>query len=247
MNKCFQHTPVVNDLTFFVPHSQVFALLGPNDAGKSTTISLIGGDTQPSTTSSDILIENHSVRDHRLTTRHLLGVCPQFDTMDRLTVSEHLSFYARVHGVPNVKSNVTRVIAAIGLTAYKDRMAAQLSDGKQRKVSLGTAIIGNPSVLLLDEPSSGMNAVSKRITWKVIQGIKKDRSVVITTHSMEEATALADKAGTMSKRLLAVGTTKGLREMHGKGKYHIHLALKREVNMAWVCQWIVGECHGSGT
>lgn len=243
--KHFGRATAVDDLTFAVPHSEVFALLGPNGAGKSTTISLIRGDIKPSNPSSDILLEQHSVRAERLMTRSLLGVCPQFDTMDRLTVTEHLSFYARVRGVQYVRHNVETVMRAVGLFPYRKRMTAQLSGGNQRKLSLGTAMIGNPSVLLLDEPSSGMDAVAKRIMWKAIEGIKTGRSVVITTHSMEEATALADRAGIMAKKMLAVGQIEQLIQQNGKGRYHVHLALKENANAEKTSQWILSNVKGA--
>lgn len=239
LTKRFSGSTAVDDLTFSIPKGDIFALLGPNGAGKSTTIGLIRGDIHPSDSSGDVLIDQHSIRQSQLAARRLLGVCPQFDTMDRLTVEEHLSFYARIRGVPNVAFNVDRVISAVGLSAYKKRMTAQLSGGNQRKLSLGTSIIGNPTVLLLDEPSSGMDAVSKRIMWKVIEEIKHQRSVLITTHSMEEATRLADKAGIMARKLLAVGSTNELITQHGGGRYRIHLALKDETDMQKVHDWVV--------
>lgn len=244
LTKRFGKNVCIDDLTFSVPSGNVFALLGPNGAGKSTTISLIRGDIHPSTSESDILVKQHSMRHDQLAARKVLGVCPQFDTMDRLTVEEHLAFYARIRGVPSPKLSVDRVIDVVGLSAYRGRMTANLSGGNQRKLSLGTAIVGNPSVLLLDEPSSGMDAVSKRIMWKVIESIKNGRSVLITTHSMEEATRLADKSGILAKRLLAVGSTNALTEQHGRGKYHIHLVLKDGANMQTVHDWMVGNVEG---
>lgn len=235
----------IDDITFSVPIGNVFALLGPNGAGKSTTISLIRGEIRPSTSESNILVNQHSVRRDQLAARKALGVCPQFDTMDRLTVEEHLTFYARIRGIPNSKLNVDKVIDVVGLSAYRGRFTADLSGGNQRKLSLGTAIVGNPSVLLLDEPSSGMDAVSKRSMWKVIENIKRGRSVLITTHSMEEATRLADKAGILAKRLLAVGSTNVLTEQHGRGKYHIHLVLKPNANMQTANDWMVGNVEGA--
>jgi ATP-binding cassette subfamily A (ABC1) protein 3 len=115
-------------------------------------------------------------------------------------------------GVQNIEHNVDQVIHAVGLSPFKTRMAAKLSGGNKRKLSLGIALIGNPSVLLLDEPSSGMDAASKRVMWRTLSSISAGRSLVLTTHSMEEADALADRAGIMARRMLALGTADQLRK-----------------------------------
>lgn len=222
LSKRFGKHLAVNNVTFGVPRSEVFALLGPNGAGKSTTISLIRGDIQPSRRGGDILVEGHSVIRHRAQARSRLGVCPQFDAMDTMTVSEHLNFYARVRGVNDPRHNVEAVMKAVGLEPYADRMAAKLSGGNKRKLSLGIALMGNPSVLLLDEPSSGMDAASKRVMWRTLESVVPGRSLVLTTHSMEEADALATRAGIMAGKMLALGTTENLRRKHGDG-YHVHL------------------------
>lgn len=145
--------------------------------------------------------------------------------MDQMTVIEHLQFYARIRGVSDVTHNVESVIRAVGLQAFASRMAAKLSGGNKRKLSLGIALIGNPTVLLLDEPSSGMDAAAKRVMWKTLASVVPGRSLLLTTHSMEEADALADRAGIMAKRMLAMGTSEHLRQKHGDA-YYVHLVLK---------------------
>lgn len=145
--------------------------------------------------------------------------------MDQMTVVEHLRFYARVRGVAEIEHNVEAVIRAVGLQAFSGRMAAKLSGGNKRKLSLGIALIGNPTVLLLDEPSSGMDAAAKRVMWKTLAAVVPGRSLLLTTHSMEEADALANRAGIMAKRMLAMGTSDHLRRRHGDA-YYIHLVMK---------------------
>ncbi|KAF7122992.1 hypothetical protein CNMCM5793_001168 [Aspergillus hiratsukae] len=222
LTKKFKKSVAVDDVTFGVPKSQVFALLGPNGAGKTTTISLIRGDMIPSDNGGNIFVNDISVLKNRAAARSHLGVCPQFDAMDQMTVIEHLEFYARIRGVTDVKHNVTEVMRAVGLTSFQHRMAAKLSGGNKRKLSLGIALMGNPLVLLLDEPSSGMDAASKRVMWETLASVVPGRSIVLTTHSMEEADALATRAGIMAKRMLALGTTDYLRKKYGN-KYHVHL------------------------
>lgn len=237
----------VDDVTFGVPRGEVFALLGPNGAGKTTTINMIRGDMAPN--SGEIFVENISVQGNRPAARAHLGVCPQFDAMDRMTVVEHLRFYAKVRGVEDVEHNVVQVIKAVGLEAFKSRMAEKLSGGNKRKLSLGIALMGNPTVLLLDEPSSGMDAASKRIMWKTLAGVTQGRSLVLTTHSMEEADALASRAGILAKNMLAVGTGEELRRRWGDG-YHVHLVLKSAPastadEMTYLKNWVLDKFRGA--
>ncbi|KAF4781125.1 ABC transporter [Colletotrichum scovillei] len=222
LTKTFGKNTAVDNVTFGLKRSQVFALLGPNGAGKSTTISLIRGDLKPSRNGGEILVEDQSVIHNLPAARSHLGVCPQHDALDLMTVREHLEFYARIRGVPDIHHNVDTVIHAVGLQAFSNRMAAALSGGNARKLSLGIALMGSPSVILLDEPSSGLDAAAKRIMWKTLAAIVPGRSLLLTTHSMEEADALADRAGILAKRMLALGTTDDLRHRFGDA-LHVHL------------------------
>lgn len=214
--KSFGTNHAVQDITFGIPQGQVFALLGPNGAGKSSTISLIRGDIRPSPRGGDVLIESISITARRAAARANLGVCPQFDAMDTMTVREHLTFYARIRGVPDVASNVSAVLSATGLERFADRLAHKLSGGNKRKLSLGIALMGNPTVLLLDEPSSGMDAAAKRVMWRTLLGVAAPgRALLITTHSMEEADKLATRIGIMKRKMLTLGTTKQLGDQWG--------------------------------
>lgn len=222
LTKAFKDNIAVDNVTFGIKRGEVFALLGPNGAGKSTTISLIRGDIKPSRNGGDVLVENESVTHNLPAARSNLGVCPQIDAMDHMTVREHLEFYAKVRGIPNVEQQVAAVLHAVGLEAFSTRMAHALSGGNKRKLSLGIALMGNPGVVLLDEPSSGLDAASKRIMWKTLAATVPGRSILLTTHSMEEADALAGRAGIMARRMLAMGTPDDLRHRFGDA-LHIHL------------------------
>jgi ATP-binding cassette subfamily A (ABC1) protein 3 len=169
--------------------------------------------------------------------------------MDQMTVVEHLRFYARVRGVAEIEHNVKVVLKAVGLEAFVSRMAAKLSGGNKRKLSLGIALIGNPTVLLLDEPSSGMDAAAKRVMWRTLAAVVPGRSLLLTTHSMEEADALANRAGIMARRMLAIGTSDYLRKRHGSG-YYMHLVMKSaphtsDQEIANLESWIKGSFPGS--
>lgn len=222
LTKAFGSNVAVQDVTFGVKRGEVFALLGPNGAGKSTTISLIRGDIQPSNNEGEVFVENIPISKRRAAARNFLGVCPQTDACDQMTVLEHLRFYARIRGVAGVEHNTHKVISAVGLDNFANLMAAELSGGNKRKLSLAIALMGNPLVLLLDEPSSGMDVCAKRIMWRTLAAVVPGRSIVLTTHSMEEADALADRAGIMGRKMLALGTSDYLRRKHGD-RYHVHL------------------------
>ncbi|KAL9112316.1 MAG: hypothetical protein Q9227_003434 [Pyrenula ochraceoflavens] len=250
LTKSFGSNLAVDNVTFSVPRGEVFALLGPNGAGKSTTISLIRGDIAPSPrTNSAIYVESVDATKHRAQARSHLGVCPQFDATDTMTVSEHLTFYARIRGVPDPAHNVREVMRAVGLQPYASRMAAKLSGGNKRKLSLAIALMGNPAVLLLDEPSSGMDAASKRVMWRTLATVVQGRSLVLTTHSMEEADALARRAGIMSGRMLALGTTEELRRRHGNAHF-VHLVHKdaphsSDKHMQRIREWVTSSFRGA--
>ncbi|KAF4959511.1 hypothetical protein FSARC_10716 [Fusarium sarcochroum] len=222
LTKSFHRNTAVDNVTFGIKRGEVFALLGPNGAGKSTTISLIRGDIKPDRNGGDVLVEDISVNKNLATARSNLGVCPQFDAMDQMTVREHLEFYANIRGVQDVEHNVRAVMQAVGLESFSTRMAHALSGGNKRKLSLGIALMGNPTVVLLDEPSSGLDAASKRVMWKTLEATVRGRSILLTTHSMEEADALAGRAGILARRMLALGTPDNLRHRFGDA-LHIHL------------------------
>ncbi|KAK7532032.1 uncharacterized protein J3D65DRAFT_670682 [Phyllosticta citribraziliensis] len=228
--------PAVRDVTFGVPVGQTFALLGPNGAGKSTTISLIRGDLHP--TSGDAFISGHSITRHRAAARLQLGVCPQFDAVDTLTVTQHLTFYARARGIPAsaIAANVSAAIRAVGLPpSMKHRPAPALSGGNRRKLSLAVALTADPDVLLLDEPSSGMDAAAKRAMWRALRapGVSARRAVLLTTHSMEEAEAVAGRGrvGVVSGGLLGTGSVEQLRDRWGR---------------AWVVGVSLADAEGEG-
>ncbi|EGX88693.1 ABC transporter [Cordyceps militaris CM01] len=225
LTKAFGKTTAIDNVTFGVGHGEVFALLGPNGAGKSTTISIIRGDIAPSRSGGDVFVENASVTKNRPAARANLGVCPQFDAIDSMTVVEHLQHYARIRGISDVDHQVTAVIRAVGLEAYTGVMAHTLSGGNKRKLSLAIALTGNPSVILLDEPSSGLDAAAKRIMWRTLEAVVPGRSILLTTHSMEEADTLATRAGIMARRMLALGGTEQLCQKFGDA-LHVHMVSK---------------------
>ncbi|KAK7993330.1 hypothetical protein PG989_006711 [Apiospora arundinis] len=218
------NSPAVNDVSLGLRKGEILALLGPNGAGKSTVINMIRGEVAPTAGSIYLLDKDTDVArgDLRAAQRHI-GVCPQFDALDLLTVREHLDLYARCKGIHSPQV-VDRAMSQVGLAAHAAKPASKLSGGMKRKLSLAIALLGDPPVLLVDEPSTAMDAAAKRVLWKTLQRLAPGRSVLLTTHSMEEADTLATRAAILSKRLLAVGTTAELREAYSN-EYHVHLVL----------------------
>ncbi|KAJ8099088.1 hypothetical protein POJ06DRAFT_255912 [Lipomyces tetrasporus] len=241
LSKQFGKFVAVEDVSFGVARGECFALLGPNGAGKSTTFDMIRGEIVPS--GGNVFVENVSVSSNRAHARTHLGVCPQFDAIDQMNVDETLSFYARLRGLrgADVQHNVEEIIHAVGISRFRTRMAAKLSGGNRRKLSLGIALMANPTVLLLDEPSSGLDAASKRIMWRTLAHVARGRSIVLTTHSMEEADALASRAGILAKNLLAVGSSDRLRERYGDFYYiqiiHVDGMISTEEAMQQIVTW----------
>lgn len=222
VSRTFGKNLAVDNVTFAVQTSEIFALLGPNGAGKSTIISMIRGDIKPSTSESRIDVAGHSIMASPMAARASLGVCPQFDSADALTVRETLQFFAKIRGVKDIDHNVSTVISVCGIEQWSEQLAQKLSGGTKRKLSLAVALVGNPRVLILDEPSSALDANAKRTLWRCLQTVAKKRAVLLTTHSMEEADALADRIGIVSSRMLAVSSREDLKKRAGDA-YHIHI------------------------
>ncbi|KAJ7083357.1 hypothetical protein B0H15DRAFT_911901 [Mycena belliarum] len=231
VSKTFGSKTVVDDVSFGVSRNTVFCLLGPNGAGKTTTFNMIRGDVIPN--SGDALIKGTSVINHPRTARVALGVCPQFSAIDaQLSVREHLVIYGKLKGLRSgeLRSSIQSLLLATGLNQYADRLASKLSGGNQRKLSLAIALMGNPSVVLIDEFSTGIDAKKKREMWRTLRAVAVDKALVITTHSMEEASALATKVGILAVRLLAIGTTESLSARYAT--YEVHFACRTREEVA---------------
>lgn len=156
----------------------------------------------------NVLTEGQKARVH-------MGVCPQDDAIDNLTVFQTLHFYGTVKGLKNVDGNVEKVLAALKITTFRNYAVAALSGGTRRKLSVAIALLGNPRVLLLDEPSTGQDAGAKRILWKALKDVSSNRAILLTTHSMEEAEALATGVAIMGTKMLAKGTLSELQVEYG--------------------------------
>ncbi|KAJ8755578.1 hypothetical protein K2173_022157 [Erythroxylum novogranatense] len=215
----------VNSLQLTLFENQILALLGHNGAGKSTTISMLVGLVPP--TSGDALILGKNIATDMDDIRNFLGVCPQNDILfQELTVREHLELFAMLKGVEEDKfeSTVTNMVDEVGLADKMNTVVMALSGGMKRKLSLGIALIGNSKIIILDEPTSGMDPYSMRLTWQLIKRKKKGRIILLTTHSMDEADELGDRIAIMANgSLKCCGSSLFLKHQYGVG-YTLTLA-----------------------
>uniref|UniRef100_A0A8P0NG69 ATP binding cassette subfamily A member 12 n=1 Tax=Canis lupus familiaris TaxID=9615 RepID=A0A8P0NG69_CANLF len=211
----------VNNISIGIPAGECFGLLGVNGAGKTTIFKMLTGDIIPS--SGNILIRNKTGSlGHVDSHSSLVGYCPQEDALDDLvSVEEHLYFYARIHGIPekDIKETVHKLLRRLHLMPYKDRATSLCSYGTKRKLSTALALIGKPSILLLDEPSSGMDPKSKRHLWKIIsEEVQNKCSVILTSHSMEECEALCTRLAIMvNGRFQCIGSLQHIKSRFGRG------------------------------
>uniref|UniRef100_A0A2P2LAL7 ABC transporter A family member 1 isoform X1 n=1 Tax=Rhizophora mucronata TaxID=61149 RepID=A0A2P2LAL7_RHIMU len=209
----------VNSLRLSLYENQILALLGHNGAGKSTTISMLVGLLLP--TSGDALVLGKNITTDMDEIRTVLGVCPQSDILfPELTVREHLELFATLKGVEeeNFESTVTDMVDEVGLADKSNTVVRALSGGMKRKLSLGVALIGNSKVIILDEPTSGMDPYSMRLIWQLIKKKKKGRIILLTTHSMDEADELGDRIAIMANgSLKCCGSSLFLKHLYGVG------------------------------
>ncbi|ETO31060.1 ATP-binding cassette sub-family A member 3 isoform 2, partial [Reticulomyxa filosa] len=209
----------VNGVSLDIYEGEIFCLLGHNGAGKTTTIGMLTGLLEIS--SGDAKICGLDVKTQMTEIRKSLGVCPQHDVLwSRLTCREHLELFARLKGVPkeHVPKEAEEILQLVGLEEKTDDFPPNMSGGQRRKLSLGIALIGGSKIVFLDEPTSGMDPQSRRTTWNLIQKVKKDRAIVLTTHFMDEADILGDRIAIMSTGVVrCCGSPLFLKQKFGVG------------------------------
>ncbi|XP_069087522.1 retinal-specific phospholipid-transporting ATPase ABCA4 isoform X3 [Pleurodeles waltl] len=215
-----KHSPAVDRLCIGVRPGECFGLLGVNGAGKTTTFKMLTGDID--VTSGDATVAGYSILTNIAHAHQNMGYCPQFDAIDDLlTGREHLQLYGRLRGIPAEEVDMVAAwgIEKLGLTKYADVIAGTYSGGNKRKLSTAIALIGCPPVVLLDEPTTGMDPHSRRFLWNSIVSIIKDgRAVVLTSHSMEECEALCTRLAIMVKgSFKCLGTIQHLKYKFGDG------------------------------
>ncbi|NXA54996.1 ABCA2 protein, partial [Nothocercus julius] len=229
----------VDRLCVGVRPGECFGLLGVNGAGKTTTFKMLTGDE--STTGGEAFVNGHSILKELLQVQQSLGYCPQFDALfDELTAQEHLELYTRLRGIPwkDEERVVKWALKKLELTKYADKPASTYSGGNKRKLSTAIALIGYPSFIFLDEPTTGMDPKARRFLWNLILDvIKTGRSVVLTSHSMEECEALCTRLAIMvNGRLKCLGSIQHLKNRFGDG-YMITVRTKSSLNVKEVVRF----------
>ncbi|KAK7939643.1 hypothetical protein WMY93_002969 [Mugilogobius chulae] len=228
LTKVYQHlnkkVPAVKKLSLGVPAGECFGLLGVNGAGKTTTFKMLTGDVSPTDGTAQIrdrdgrLVDIMECRNQGVN----IGYCPQVDALDDLlTGEEHLYFYARLHGISkrDIPGVVNYLLRRLELDHYRHTISDSYSCGTRRKLSTALALVGHPQILLLDEPSSGMDPRTKRHLWKIISDeVKGKCAVVLTSHSMEECEALCGRLAIMVKgQFRCLGSLQHIKNRFGSG------------------------------
>ena len=215
--KRYKKVTAVDGLDLEVQRGELFALLGLNGAGKTSTIKMLCGLTKP--TEGDAWLGGYSVTRQPEQIKALIGVSPQETAVaQNLTVKENLALICGIHGFSKEKTEdkIQSLSRQFSLESVLKRKAGKLSGGFQRRLSIAMALIGEPEIIFLDEPTLGLDVIARHELWDAIHALKGKVTVILTTHYMEEAQALSDRIGIMKNgRLLAVGTAEELKQKSG--------------------------------
>ncbi|GBN99598.1 ATP-binding cassette sub-family A member 3, partial [Araneus ventricosus] len=231
LTKVFKNFRAVKHLTFGIHQEECVGFLGVNGAGKTTTFRMLTGDCLP--TEGNAFIQNSSLRTDLKRFQSYLGYCPQFDALiDRLTGREMLMLFGRLRGLfgNDLLDKVEKIIRLTDLSKHADKQTQFYSGGNKRKLSVAIALIGTPPLILLDEPTAGVDPVSRRKIWKILAQARNNTgaAVLLTTHSMEESEALCNRLAIMvNGRFRCLGSIQQLKSKYGQG-YTLTIKLKRE-------------------
>lgn len=218
LKKEYGKKTAVNAISLNVEQGTLFSLLGVNGAGKTTTIKMLTGLTKP--TSGEAYVMGRSINTELTKVKRLVSVSPQDTAVaPNLTVRENLEFIAGIYGMDRkrAKEKAGELIREFSMEEIEKSKAKTLSGGWQRRLSIAMALITEPKILFLDEPTLGLDVIARRELWQIINSVKKNVTVVLTTHYMEEAEKLSDKVAVMVKgEVKAVGTVPELLQRTGK-------------------------------
>lgn len=216
--KKYKTKTAVSGLDLAVNEGEIYALLGVNGAGKTTTIRMLTCLSKP--TSGECWVCGKNCVSEMSAVKGLTGISPQDTAVaEKLTVKENLELICGIYEFDKEKTraSVDKMIELFGLEEYKNALAKTLSGGWKRKLSIAMAMIGEPRVLFLDEPTLGLDVLARRELWKVIEGLKSKITIILTTHYMEEAEQLSDRIGIMINGVLkAEGTLSELETLAGE-------------------------------
>ena len=221
LTKKYGELCAVKNLSLTVEEGELFSLLGVNGAGKTTTVKMLSCLTEP--TSGDAYILGKSIVRDKNQVKSVIAVSPQESAVaPGLTVYENLCLICGVHGFSREKreKKIDELTSLLGLDSVLTRKAGKLSGGWQRRLSIAMALISEPKILFLDEPTLGLDVIVRSDMWDMINEMKENTTIVLTTHYMEEVEALADRVGIMKDgRLLEIGTVSEIKEKAGKDRF----------------------------
>ncbi|KAJ0177200.1 hypothetical protein K1T71_007209 [Dendrolimus kikuchii] len=219
LTKIYGSNTAVNNLTMNIYDDQITVLLGHNGAGKSTTISMLTGNLDLS--NGSVHVAGYDISSQLKSARSHIGLCPQHNVLfNELTVKEHLQFFATLKGFTGaeLKQDIDSLITKLELEEKRDFKSEGLSGGQKRRLCVGIALSGATRVVLLDEPTSGMDPASRRALWDLLQREKKGRTIILTTHFMDEADILGDRIAIMANgQLQCIGSPYFLKRHYGVG------------------------------
>ncbi len=219
--KQYKKITAVDKLNLEIEHGELFSLLGVNGAGKTTTIKILSCLTKP--TSGDAVVGGYHITKESEKVKRLIGVSPQETAVaPNLSVKENLELICGIHGFSKekTKEKIMELNSQFSLEDVLNKKAGKLSGGWQRRVSIAMALISEPKILFLDEPTLGLDVIARYDLWEVIRSLKGKITIILTTHYMEEAEALSDRIGIMKNgRLLAIGTVEELNEKAGSNDF----------------------------
>lgn len=217
LTKKYKDVTAVDKLDLEIEKGEIFSLLGVNGAGKTTTIKMLTCLSLP--TDGEAYIEGYSIKKEPERVKALIGVSPQETALaPNLSVYENLEFICEVHGFSKEKKNekINELSERLGIKDVLKRKAGKLSGGMQRRVSIAMALISEPQILFLDEPTLGLDVIARHDLWNIIASLKGKATVVLTTHYMEEAEMLSDRIAIMKNgRILALGSADELVKKSG--------------------------------
>jgi ABC-2 type transport system ATP-binding protein len=220
VHKVYNGVSVVNDLSLTIEAGEVFGLLGPNGAGKSTTIRMATTLTRPS--DGHVVVAGYDVNRQQIDVRRQIGVVLQQTSVDGdLSVWENMELHGRMHHIPapQRRQAIDHWLEYVELAERRDDKAKTLSGGMKRRLQIARALLHNPKILFLDEPTVGLDPQARRRLWEIIRGLNQQgMTMLLTTHYMEEVEYLCDRIGILDQgKLIELGTLEQFRQRHGEG------------------------------
>ena len=219
LSKRYNGLTAVDDLSLEIHQGEVFGLLGPNGAGKTTSISMICGLLQPD--AGEVLIQGQPVHGGDVEVRSRVGVCPQEVILwEKLTCLEQLEFVGEMYSVPRkiARQRGEELLETLGLTEKKSQLSSTLSGGMQRRLNLALALVHDPEILVLDEPEAGLDPQSRVLVREYLRSLARQKTIILTTHNMDEADRMADRVAIIDHgKLLVLDTPEALKRSIGEG------------------------------